>query len=72
MFKKFMLGGWGVTILTMVYLYVIGLFTEYIISREVMKEVQMVLSLGVLVYTYYMLKLIYIFIHNNLKEKQND
>jgi uncharacterized membrane protein YjjP (DUF1212 family) len=72
MFKKFMLGGWGVTILTMVYLYVIGLFTEYIISREVIKEVQMVLALGVLVYTYYMLKLIYIFIHNNLKEKQND
>jgi uncharacterized membrane protein YjjP (DUF1212 family) len=72
MFKKFMLGGWGVTILTMVYLYVIGLFTEYIINREVMKEVQMVLALGVLVYTYYMLKLIYIFIHNNLKEKQND
>ena len=72
MFKKFMLGGWGVTILTMVYLYVIGLFTEYIISREVMKEVQMVLALGVLGYTYYMLKLIYIFIHNNLKEKQND
>ena len=67
-----MLGGWGVTILTMVYLYVIGLFTEYIISREVIKEVQMVLALGVLVYTYYMLKLIYIFIHNNLKEKQND
>ena len=72
MVKKFMLGGWGVTILTMVYLYVIGLFTEYIISREVMKEVQMVLALGVLVYTYYMLKLIYIFINNNLKETQND
>ena len=67
-----MLGGWGVTILTMVYLYVIGLFAEYIINREVMKEVQMVLALGVLVYTYYMLKLIYIFINNNLKEKQND
>jgi hypothetical protein len=72
MVKKFMLGGWGVTILTMVYLYVIGLFAEYIINREVMKEVQMVLALGVLVYTYYMLKLIYIFIYNNLKEKQND
>ena len=72
MVKNFMLGGWGVTILTMVYLYVIGLFTEYIVSREVMKEVQMVLALGVLVYTYYMLKLIYIFINNNLKEKQND
>ena len=72
MVKKFMLGGWGVTILTMVYLYVIGLFTEYIVSREVMKEVQMVLALGVLVYTYYMLKLICIFINNNLKKTQND
>jgi hypothetical protein len=72
MFKKFMLGGWGVTILTMVYLYVIGLFTEYIISREVMKEVQMVLTLGVLVYTYYMFKLIYNFTYNNLKKEKND
>jgi len=72
MFKKFMLGGWGVTILTMVYLYVIGLFTEYIISREVMKEVQIVLALGVLVYTYYMLKLAYNFIHNYLKGEKND
>ena len=67
-----MLGGWGVTILTMVYLYVIGLFTEYIISREVMKEVQIVFTLGVLVYTIYMVKLGYNFIYNYLKEKQND
>ena len=72
MVKNFMLSGWGVAILTIVYLYVIDLFAEYIISREVMKEVQMVLGLGVLVYTYYMLKLIYIFINNNLKETQND
>ena len=72
MVKKFMLGGWGVTILTMVYLYVIGLFTEYIISREVMKEVQIVLTLGVLVYTFYMLKLGYNFIHNYLKTEKND
>ena len=72
MVKKFMLGGWGVTILTVVYFYVLGLFAEYIVSREVMKEVQIVLALGVLVYTFYMLKLGYNFIHNYLKEKQND
>ncbi len=72
MFKKFMLGGWGVTILTVVYFYVLGLFAEYIGSSEVMKEVQIVLALGVLVYTFYMLKLGYNFIHNNLKETQND
>lgn len=70
MFKKFMLGGWGVTILTMVYLYIIELFTEYIISREVASEIQIVLTLGVLVYTYYMLKLVYNFIHNNLKQEK--
>jgi len=72
MFKKFMLGEWGVTILTIVYFYVIGLYAEYIISREVMKEVQIVFTLGVLVYTIYMVKLGYNFIYNYLKEKQND
>jgi hypothetical protein len=72
MFKKFMLGGWGVTILTIVYLYVINLYTEYVISREVMSEIQIVLTLGVLVYTYYMSKLIYNFIYKNLKEEKND
>jgi hypothetical protein len=72
MFKKFMLGGWGVTILTIVYLYVINLYTEYVISREVMSEIQIVLTLGVLVYTYYISKLIYNFINKNLKEEKND
>jgi len=72
MIKNFMLSGWGVAILTVIYLYVIDLFTEYIISREVASEIQIVLTLGVLVYTYYLLKLIYNFIQNNLKQKQND
>jgi hypothetical protein len=67
-----MLGGWGVTILTVVYLYIIDLFTEYIISREVASEIQIVLTLGVLVYTYYMFKLIYNFTYNNLKKEKND
>jgi hypothetical protein len=51
---------------------VIGLYAEYIVSREVMKEVQIVLTLGVLVYTFYMLKLGYNFIHNYLKTEKND
>jgi hypothetical protein len=72
MVKKFMLSWWGVTILTIVYLYLIELFTEYIISREVASEIQIVLTFGVLVYTYYMLKLIYNFINNNLKQEKND
>ena len=72
MLKKFMLSWWGVTILTVVYLYIIDLFTEYIISREVASEIQIVLTLGVLVYTFYMFKLIYNFIDNYLKKEKND
>ena len=72
MLKKFMLSWWGVSILTIVYVYLIELFTEYIISREVASEIQIVLTFGVLVYTYYMLKLIYNFIYNNLKQEKND
>ena len=67
-----MLSWWGVSILTIVYLYLIELFTEYIISREVASEIQIVLTFGVLVYTYNMLKLIYNFIYNNLKKEKND
>lgn len=70
MFKNFTLSWWGVTTLTFVYLYLIDLFTEYIISREVAEEIQIVLTLGVLVYTYYMFKLIYNFIQNNLKKEK--
>jgi hypothetical protein len=72
MLKKFMLSWWGVTILTVVYFYVMDLFTEYIISREVASEIQIVLTLGVLVYAYYMFKLIYNFTYNNLKKEKND
>lgn len=72
MLKNFTLSWWGVSILTIVYLYLIELFTEYIISREVASEIQIVLTFGVLVYTYYMLKLIYNFIYNNLKKEKND
>jgi hypothetical protein len=67
MFKNFMLKWWGVAILSVIYLYVIDLFNEYVISREMMEELQIVFTLGVLVYTYYMIKLIYNFIYNYLK-----
>jgi hypothetical protein len=63
---------WGVTILTIVYLYVLDMFFEYIISRDVPTEIIMLLTLGVLVYTYHTIKLTHNFIYNNLKEKQND
>lgn len=72
MFNKIKLGGWGVIILVIIHLYVVNLYTEFILSREVSIELQIVSTLGVLVSTYYMFKLIYKFIYNNLKEKKDD
>ena len=74
MLKRFMFSGWGLIILTFIYLHVLSLYFEYVINREVAKELQIVLTLGVLVITSYLIKLIVQYFQNNLKqkEKQND
>jgi len=58
MFKTEKLGLWGVIILTTIYLYVINLYFEYIINREVASEIQIVVSLVALAYTIFQVKLI--------------
>jgi len=63
---------WGVTILLLLNFYVLGLYSEYIINREVWKEVQIIVTLGVLVMIVYSIKLVVNFIYNLLKEKEND
>lgn len=74
MLKKIISSGWGLIILTFIYLHVLSLYFEYVINREVAKELQIVLTLGVLVITSYLIKLIVQYFQNNLKqkEKQND
>jgi hypothetical protein len=72
MLKSLTTKWWGVTILSLINLYLIGLFSEYIFSREVMKEIQIVLTLGVLVSTIYVIKLIVNLIYNYLKQEKND
>jgi Na+/H+ antiporter NhaB len=72
MFKNLTTKWWGVSILLTINLYLIGLLSEYIISREVIKEIQIVLTLGVLVSTIYVTKLTINFIHNYLKQEKND
>jgi Na+/H+ antiporter NhaB len=72
MLKSLATKWWGVALLSLINLYVIGLFSEYIISREVIKEIQIVLTLGVLVSTIYVIKLIVNFIYNYLKGEKND
>ena len=72
MIKSLTTKWWGVAIISLVNLYLIGLFSEYIFSREVMKEVQIVLTLGVLVSTVYNIKLVINLIYNYLKQEKND
>lgn len=74
MLKKFIFSGWGLFCLTFIYLHVLSIYFEYVINREVAKELQIVLGLGVLTYTVFIIKLIVNLIQNNLKqnEKQND
>lgn len=72
MIKSLTTKWWGVAIISLINLYLIGLFSEYIFSREVMKEIQIVLTLGVLVSTVYNIKLVINLIYNYLKQKKND
>ena len=58
MFKVEKLGTWGVIILTTIYLYLMNLYFEYIINREVASEIQIVVSLVALAYTIFQVKLI--------------
>ena len=67
MLKSLTTKWWGVALLSLINLYVVELFLEYILNREVMKEIQIVLTLGVLVTTIYSTKLIVSFIYNYLK-----
>jgi Na+/H+ antiporter NhaB len=67
MLKSLKTKWWGVTILSLINLYMIGLLSEYVINREVLKEIQIVLTLVVLVTTIYTTKLIVSFIYNYLK-----
>ena len=72
MIKSLTTKWWGVAIISLINLYLIGLFSEYIFSREVIKEIQIVLTLGVLVSTIYNIKLVINLIYNYLKQEKND
>jgi len=72
MFKKFIFSGWGLFLTLFIYWYVLTAYFEYVINREVAKELQIGSALGVLAYTVFVIKLITNFINNNLNEKQND
>ena len=70
--KKLWSKWWIVLILSTTNLYLINLFAEYIISREVALEIQIVSTLGVLVFAVFNIKLIFNLIYNFLKKEKND
>jgi|LakMenE18May11ns_1017448.scaffolds.fasta_scaffold8656715_2 hypothetical protein len=73
MFKTDKLGLWGVIILTTIYLYLMNMYFEYIINREVSSEIQIVLGLVALSYTIFQIKLIVNKLSNLFKkEEKND
>jgi hypothetical protein len=72
MMKKLWSKWWIVLILSTTNLYLINLFAEYIISREVALEIQIVSTLGVLVFAVFNIKLIFNLIYNFLKKEKND
>jgi len=73
MFKTEKLGLWGVIILTTIYLYLMNMYFEYIINREVESEIQLVLGLVALSYTIFQIKLIVNKLSNLFKkEEKND
>lgn len=67
MIKKYILSWWVVTILSIIYLYLIDLFGKYIVSKNGSTEIQIVLVLVVFVYTYFMFRLLYNFIYKFIK-----
>jgi hypothetical protein len=72
MMKKLWSKWWIVLILSTTNLYLINLFAEYIISREVALEIQIVSTLGVLVFAVFNIKHIFNLIYNFLKKEKND
>jgi hypothetical protein len=73
MFKTEKLGLWGVIILTTIYLYLMNMYFEYILSREVVMEIQIVVGLIALAYTVFQIKLIVNKLSNSFKkEEKND
>jgi len=73
MFKTEKLGLWGVIILTTIYLYLMNMYFEYVVNREVVTEIQIVLGLVALSYTIFQIKLIVNKLSNLFKkEEKND
>jgi hypothetical protein len=68
---KFRITGWGVLGLTLIWVLVMNLFADYIISREVDSLVQIIASFFALAYSVWQFQIIINYINNtfNTNEK---
>lgn len=69
-FFKFEMKWWGVVLLSMIYMLIIGSYFEYIINREMNEIVQMIASVIALAYTAWQINVIVNFINKSIKTKE--
>ena len=67
---KFNVTGWHVLASLLVYIFVMNLFFDYIISREMDSLVQLITSFIALVYTSWEIQIITSYINKTIKTKE--
>lgn len=67
---KFNVTGWHVLASLLVYIFVMNLFFDYIISREMDSLVQLITSFIALVYTSWQIQIITSYINKTIKTKE--
>ena len=67
---KFKISGWGVLALTIVYVFIMNLFFDYVISREVDSILQLGASFFALVYSVWQVQIIISYFTKTIKTKE--
>jgi hypothetical protein len=67
---KFKISGWGVLALTIVYVFIMNLFFDYVISREVDSVLQLGASFLALVYSVWQVQIIISYFNETFKTKE--
>jgi len=67
---KFKISGWGVLALTIVYVFIMNLFFDYVISREVDSILQLGTSFFALVYSVWQAQIIISYFNKTINTKE--
>lgn len=69
-FINFEMKWWMLALLTILYIYTIGMYFEYFINRNIDEFVQIIVSVIALIYTVWQIKIITNFINKTIKTKK--